>query len=348
MSAVLEALHKAAGREDLTEPAAAAALGEILAGEVSPALIGGLLIALHMKGESVAEITGFARAMRAAASPVRPKTADPAALVDTCGTGGDGSATFNISTAASFVVAGAGVPVAKHGNRSASSKCGAADVLEELGVDVELTAEQSAGAIDQVGIGFLYAPAIHPAMRHVGPVRRELKMRTVFNLLGPLTNPAGAGAQVVGVFAAEWVPVVAGVLAELGLRRAFVVHGEDGLDEITTTAETRVAEVAGGTVREYTLAPEGFGVERAQPAELSGGDRETNARIITGVLKGEHGPARDIVLVNAAAALVAAGAADDFAGGMRLARESVDSGSAGDRLGALAAYSVQVRAGAAG
>ncbi|MCB1022717.1 MAG: anthranilate phosphoribosyltransferase [Acidobacteria bacterium] len=329
---VHEALHKAVGREHLTEREASAALEEILEGEVDPAVTAGLLTALRMKGETVDEIVGFARAMRSHAAKVEPKAVTPSQLVDTCGTGGDGRNTFNISTASAFVVAGAGAAVAKHGNRSISSQCGSADVLEALGANVQLTPEQAAEAIDTVGVGFLFAPLIHPAMKHVQPVRRALKMRTVFNLLGPLTNPAGAGAQVVGVYHGRLVSIVAEALLRLGVRHAFVVHGSDGLDEITTTGRTHAAEVCDGAVAMRELSPEEFGVEQARAEDLSGGDREENALIIRRILEGAHGPRPDIVVVNAAAALVAAGHAANFLDGAVQARQAIESGAALDKL----------------
>ncbi len=343
MGALLEALHQAVERRDLSESEAAAALEEILQGEAEAAAVGGLLSALRMKGETVDEVVGFARVMRTHAAPVECRT--PAEeLVDTCGTGGDGASTFNISTVAAFVVAGAGAPVAKHGNRSISSQCGSADVLEAAGANVQLTAVQAAEAIDETGVGFLFAPLIHPAMKHVQPVRRALKLRTVFNLLGPLTNPAGAGAQVVGVFADDRVPLVAGALARLGVRRAFVVHGSDGLDEITTTGPTRLAEVRGGEVAERSVTPDEFGVETTTPENLSGGGREENALILERILDGEHGPRRDIVVVNAAAALVAAGRAADFAAGAALAVDAIDSGKAREKLRSFVAFTNRFRA----
>ena len=341
---VLRALHRAVEGRDLSEAEATAALEEILAGEVEPPLVAALLTALRMKGETVDEIVGFARAMRAAAANVRPATVNPADLVDTCGTGGDGLSTFNISTVSAFVVAGAGAPVAKHGNRSISSRCGSADVLEAAGVNVQLTPEQAAEAIDEVGVGFLFAPLIHPAMKHVQLVRKALKMRTVFNLLGPLTNPAGAGAQVIGVYDRERVRPVAEALARLGVRRAFVVHGDDGLDEISTTAPTLVAEVRGGDVSEGTVTAADFGLETAQPEDLAGGDREENALILQRILEGVHGPRRDITLANAAAALVASGKAADFREGVRLAADSIDSGAAREKLERFIALTNEHRA----
>ena len=337
---VREALHKVVRREDLTETEAAAVMGEILAGESSPALIGSLLTALVIKGETTDEIVGFARAMRSAALAIPCKTPG-SSLVDTCGTGGDGAQTFNISTVSAFVVAGAGASVAKHGNRSISSRCGSADVLEAAGVNVALRPERMARSIDETGIGFLFAPTIHTAMKHAGPVRAELKMRTVFNLLGPLTNPAGAAAQVVGVFDGSRVPQIAEALARLGVSRAFVVHGSDGLDEITTTGSTRLAEVRDGEVSERDVGPEEFSLPRASRQDLTGGDRDENAAILKAILSGDSGPKRDIVVANAAAALVAAGRAAGFVEGARLASESIDSGKAREKLEELVRFTNQ-------
>ncbi|HYM12126.1 MAG TPA: anthranilate phosphoribosyltransferase [Bryobacterales bacterium] len=331
MSAVLEALHKAVARENLSAAEAYAALEEILGGGASESAVAGLLTALRMKGETVDEVVGFARALRDHATRVECGD-DPRPLVDTCGTGGDGAQTFNISTASAFVVAGAGARVAKHGNRSISSACGSADVLEELGARLALEPARIARCVDEVGIGFLYAPALQPAMRHVQPIRAALKMRTVFNLLGPLANPAGAQVQVVGVYHAGLVKLVAEALAKLGIRRGLVVHGSDGLDEISTTGATLAAEVGQGRMREHTLGPEDFGVVPAAREKLAGSDRIENASIVRGVLGGEKGPRRDIVLVNAAAALKTAGLAADWGAGMALARESIDSGRALETL----------------
>jgi anthranilate phosphoribosyltransferase len=342
MGFVLEALHKVARRENLSEQEAAEVLGEILRGEATPALISGLLVALRMKGETVDEVVGFARAMRAAAAKVELTTVEPASLVDTCGTGGAGLHSFNISTASAFVAAGAGAAVAKHGNRSISSRCGSADVLEALGAKVALQPQQVAGSIESVGIGFLFAPLIHPAMKHAQPTRAELKMRTVFNLLGPLTNPAGAGAQLVGVFEAGLVPLLAAAMARLGVRRAFVVHGDDGLDEITTTGPTTAREVVDGNVLERVFHPEDFGLERARPQDLVGGDANDCAAILRAILDGERGPRRDIVVANAAAALVAAGRAQEFREGASLAAESIDSGRAREKLGQFVRYTSQL------
>ncbi len=345
MSAVLEALHKAVGGVDLSEQEAAGALEQILSGEADAAVVAGLLTALRAKGETVDEIVGFARSMRSHAAPVVCSQVKPEQMVDTCGTGGDGADTFNISTVSVFVVAGAGVPVAKHGNRSISSRCGSADVLEAAGAMIQLTPEQAAAAIDETGVGFLFAPLIHPAMKYVQPIRRALKMRTIFNLLGPLTNPAGAGSQVVGVFGAELVRPVAEALSRLGVKRAFVVHGEDGLDEISTTAPTKIAEVRGTEISERTVtASDDFGLPQADPSELAGGDREECALILQRILEGQHGARRDIVLANAAAALVAARRVDDFRAGVGVAAESIDSGAARDKLKQFVDFTNQFRA----
>ena len=344
MTAVETALQKAVAREHLTESEAAAALGEILDGEIEPAPIAGLLTALAMKGETVDEVVGLARTMRAHAAPVRSTRVPPAQLVDTCGTGGGRAKAFNISTASAFVVAGAGVPVAKHGNRSITSRCGSADVLEELGANVQLTPEQAAKAIDEVGIGFLFAPLIHPAMKYVQPVRKALKIRTIFNILGPLTNPAGAGAQVVGVADGRLLPLVAEALSRLGVRKAYVVHGEDGLDEVTTTGPTRVAEASAAGVREFHVDPADFGFPAAAAADLAGGDRAENALIVRRVLEGSHGPARDIVCANAAMALMAAEVVASLEDGAAAAQKSVDDGAALAKLEAFVAHTQSYRA----
>src|SRR3989441_5126153 len=313
---ILDALHRIADcRESLSREGARAVTAEILSGKCTDAQIAALLVALHMKGETVEEIVGFAEAIRAAATPLeisRNSTVDVSgtgrdALVDTCGTGGDASGTFNISTATALVVAGAGVRVAKHGNRSVTSKCGSADVMESLGVKIDLPPAYLAACLEEVGIAFLFAPALHSAMKHVQSARRELRLRTVFNLLGPLTNPAHASAQVVGVYSAELVEKLAEALSMLGLHRALVVHGSDGLDEITVTGPTRIAEVRKGTVRNYEVTPEEFGIKRARIEDLAGGGAAANAAIIREILSGKKSPRRDVVLLNAAAALVAAG-----------------------------------------
>lgn len=341
---ILEALDRIANHcEPLTRAEARAVMGEVLSGHCTDAQIAGLLVALHMKGETVEEIVGFADAIRAAARPL-PFHQDSAvdvsdtghdALLDTCGTGGDASGTFNISTATSFVAAGAGVRVAKHGNRSLTSKCGSADVMEALGININLPADRLAACLKEVGMVFLFAPAVHSAMKFVQPARRELKLRTVFNLLGPLTNPAHASAQVVGVYSAELVDKLAEALSMLGLRRALVVHGLDGLDEITITAPTRVAELRDGNIRTYEVTPEEFGIERAILPEIAGGDASANATIIRGILGGEKSARRDIVRLNAAAALVAAGKVHHLGDGIALAAKSIDSGAAMAKLQAL-------------
>jgi anthranilate phosphoribosyltransferase len=341
-----EALEKIVADEDLSRAQAEAAMEEILAGRATDAQIAALLTGLRMKGETVDELVGFATAMRRQATPIfrgHSHIADEA-LVDTCGTGGDASGTFNVSTAAAFVVAGAGVRVAKHGNRSISSRCGSADVLEQLGVRIDLPPERVASAIEEIGIGFLFAPAVHAATRHAMTARRELKMRTVFNLLGPLTNPAGASAQVVGVYDESYTELLARSLGELGVRRAFVVHGADGLDEISISGDTYVAELRDGIVQSFTVTPEDFGLHRARIDEIRGGDAKENAEIIhkifgRSMLYREHGPHREIVLANASAALVAASRAADFLEGVHLATKSIDSGAAREKLDALVAFS---------
>ncbi|HEU5411686.1 MAG TPA: anthranilate phosphoribosyltransferase [Candidatus Acidoferrales bacterium] len=339
------ALKKLLARENLSGAEADAIMEQILSGNANDALIAALLIALRMKGETVDELVGFATAMRRHATPIFAPGHSRAdeMLVDTCGTGGDGCNTFNISTAAAFVVAGAGVRVAKHGNRAASSRTGAADVLEQLGVVIEQPAARVRQAIEEIGIGFLFAPAIHTAMKHAMPARRALGVRTVFNLLGPLTNPAGAAAQVVGVSTPHLTELLARALAELGVRRAFVVHGADGLDEISLSAETHVAEVSGGTIRAYKISPEDFGLHRAPLEAIAGGDAKANAEIIHKILGRSllyraHTPHRDIVLANASAALVAAGRAGSFKDGVRLAAESIDSGAAREKLDSLVRF----------
>jgi len=347
---ILDALHRVADcRESLSREEARAVTAEILSGKCTDAQIAALLVALHMKGETVEEIVGFAEAIRAAATPLnlrRDSTVDVSgtgheALVDTCGTGGSASATFNISTATAFVVAGAGVRVAKHGNRSISSKKGSADVMEALGVNIQLQPERLAACLEEVGIAFLFAPAMHSAMKYVQPARRELKIRTIFNLLGPLTNPAQASAQVVGVYSLDLVEKVAEALSMLGLHRGFVVHGLDGLDEITLTGPTRIAEIRDGTVRIYEITPEEFGIDRAALDDISGGDSAANAILIRKVLAGDKSPRRDVVLLNAAAALVAAGRAEHIIGALPLAAQSLDSGAAAGKLEALVRFTAK-------
>lgn len=324
-----EALSRVVRREDLSRPEAASVMQALMSGDAPPSLVGAILTALAMKGETVEEIAGMAETMRALATAI-PATARP--LVDTCGTGGDHSGTFNISTAAAFVTAGAGVHVAKHGNRSASSLCGSADVLEALGVNLDLSPQNVAACIDEIGIGFLFARNLHTAMKHVGPVRAELKLRTVFNILGPLTNPAGADGQVMGVFEKALVEPLANVLMQLGSRHVFVVAGSDGLDELTITGPSHVAEGRDGAVKTYEIVPEQFGLDRADAATIKGGDATANAAILRAVLGGETGPRRDIVVLNAAPALVAGGKAATLEEGVALAAASIDSGAALNKL----------------
>jgi anthranilate phosphoribosyltransferase len=344
---ILDALHRIANHgQSLTRGEARKVMTEVLTGQSTDAQIAGLLVALRMKGETVEEIVGFAEAIRAAAQPLpiqQNSTVDVSdterdALVDTCGTGGDASGTFNISTATAFVAAGTGVRVAKHGNRSLTSKCGSADVMEALGVNINLPPDRLAVCLKEVGMAFLFAPAMHSAMKFVQPARRELKLRTVFNLLGPLTNPAHASAQVVGVYSAELVDKLAEALSMLGLRRALVVHGMDGLDEITITGPTRIAEVREGNIRTYEVTPEEFGLKRASLDAISGGDATANATIIRAVLSGENSARRDVVLLNAAAALVAAGKANHLADAMTSAAQSIDSGAAARKLHELVQF----------
>ena len=347
---IIDALHKiVAHRANLTRDEAREVMGSILRGEATDSQIGAFLVSLSMKGETVDEIVGFAQAIRAAATPLKlhkdhaldVSGTERDALVDTCGTGGDASGTFNVSTATALVVAGAGVRVAKHGNRSVTSQCGSADVVEALGVKLSLPVERVARCLEEVGIAFLFAPAMHSAMKFVQPARRELRLRTVFNLLGPLTNPANASAQVVGVYSESLVKKLADALALLGLHRALVVHGEDGLDEITISGTTTIAEVRDKEVGVYRVAPDDFGMARAPLTSLSGGDAKTNADIIRSILNGERSPRRDIIVLNAAAALVASGKVDSIADGVPVAADSIDSGAAGKKLEALIAFTNQ-------
>ncbi len=326
---IREAIARISSGTDLTPAEAGGVMEEIMQGAATPAQIGGLLTALRMKGETVAEIGAFARAMRAAAVPVALPSPD--GRVDTCGTGGDGAGTFNISTAAAFVAAGAGVVVVKHGNRGVSSRCGSADVLETLGVSVAIPPDRVAEVLQTAGIAFLFAPAYHPAMQYARSARQEIGIRTVFNLLGPLTNPAGAGAHLLGVYDPLLAVPVARVLADLGAKRAMVVHGA-GLDEIATAGPTTVAELRDGEVMTYTLDCTEFGIPRSSVAALRGGGPEENAATLLSVLSGDGGPARDIVILNAGAAIYLGGKAGDIAGGIVRAEASIDSGAALDRL----------------
>ena len=340
---MLEALETVTRGKDLSRAEADAAMEEILCGRATDAQIGGLLAALRVKGETVEELVGFAQAMRRHAAPVfsTPPADGLTRLVDTCGTGGDAKGTFNISTCAAFVVAGAGARVAKHGNRSISSLTGSADVLEALGVRIDVGLERMGEAVEQIGIGFFFAQAAHSAMKHAMRARKELKFYTAFNLLGPLTNPAGARAQLAGVFNARATELVAGALAALGAERAFVVHGAEGLDEISISGETKVAEVRDGTVRSYSVTPEDFGIRRAPIAEIAGGDAAANAAVVRAVLEGKRGAPREVVIANAAAALVAAGCAENFREGAQRAAEAIDSGAARRKLEELRAFCKQ-------
>ncbi len=330
---IQQAIAKLMERQDLSREDVVAVMNEIADGGATPAQVGAFLAALRLKGETVDEITGAAEVMRARVDRVHVSRE---VFVDTCGTGGDGRHTFNISTGAAFAVAGAGVCVAKHGNRAVSSRAGSADVLAALGVDVDAPKETVERAIAEVGIGFLFAPRLHPAFKAVAGIRREVGVRTVFNLLGPLANPAGARHQVMGVYEARWVPVLGGVLAKLGARRAFVVHGE-GLDEIAVTGMTHVCEVRDGATERYSMVPEDIGLARHPVESLAGGDASDNARILRDVLDGQKGPPRDAVLANASAALVSAGAAKDLRQGVGVAAESLDGGAAREKLRQLVA-----------
>ncbi len=333
ISATLEKLCRG---EHLTAAQGEDILSYIMSGQATDAQIGALLMALRMKGETPEEICGFARTMRRSCLPIKTKRAD---VVDTCGTGGDALDTFNISTGAALVAAAAGIPIAKHGNRSVSSACGSADVLAALGVNITLDADAVGRCLDEVGFGFLFAPSLHPAMKYaIGP-RREMGIRTVFNLLGPLTNPAGAQRQLLGVFAEEWVEPVAQALKQLGIQRALVVHGRDGLDEISTLGETVVAELAGSEVSTYTLMPEDLGLDRASVEDISGGTPEESAEILVGVLQGEGGPRYDIVVANAGAAIYVGGRAETVQEGVAQAAETVASGAALTKLEDLREFS---------
>ncbi len=339
---IKEAINKVVSGEDLSESTMIDVMSLIMGGEATSAQIGAFITALRMKGETIAEITGAARVMRDRATPIRVgKVLDidrddinieRETILDTCGTGGSGTRSFNISTTVAFVVAACGVKVAKHGNRSVSSACGSADVLEALGVNLDVTAEQVEHCIKQNGIGFLFAPALHGAMKHaIGP-RREIGIRTIFNILGPLTNPAGADRQVLGVYREEMVEVLAHVLVSLGCHRGFVVHGLDGMDEITLTGPTRIGEISDQSVTLSTIEPEDYGLRRCALADLQGGDARVNATIVRDVLNGVTGPKHDIVLLNAAFALVAAGVAQNVESGLNKARAAIDDGLAMAKL----------------
>ena len=351
---IKKAIAKVVERKNMTEGEMIEVMNQIMSGECTPAQIGAFITALRMKGETVEEITGAARVMRERATPIRVGKGvlgidrddiniDRETILDVVGTGGDGTNTFNVSTTVSFVVSACGVKVAKHGNRSVSSACGSADVLEKLGINLDVTPETVEKCIDHIGIGFLFAPALHGAMKHaIGP-RREIGIRTIFNILGPLTNPAGADCQVMGVYSPDLVEKLAGVLHKLGCKHGFVVHGSDGMDELTMTGETLVAEVTPAGVKLLTVTPEQLGLTRCLMQALKGGDAATNAVIVKAVLSGERGPRRDIVLLNAAYALVAAGKADSPAEGITLAAEAIDSGRALQQVEKLAELTNHLR-----
>lgn len=325
---IKEAINMLVSSIGLSESEMAECMTEIMEGKAADSQIGAFLTALRIKGETVEEITGAARIMRDKAARIKA----PEGVLDTCGTGGDMSHTFNISTTTAFVVAAAGIPVAKHGNRAVSSKAGSADVLEALGVRIDLEPAKVEKCLFETGFGFLFAPLFHPAMKYaIGP-RRELGIRTVFNILGPLTNPAGARRQVLGVFADKLTETMAQVLGNLGAEDAMVVHGEDGLDEITITDATKISRFSGGTVDTMFLSPGEYGLKRGNRQDLVGGDKDDNARIAIGILRGEAGPKRDVVLINSAAALVVAGKSLDFGAGLEMAREAIDSGKAFAKL----------------
>jgi anthranilate phosphoribosyltransferase len=351
---IVEAIRRVVEGQHLDRAEAESVMSEIMSGKATDAQIAAFLTALRMKSETVDELIGFAKVMRSKASPVHTRShvgaalsgTDREMLVDTCGTGGDASGTFNISTATAFVLAGAGVRVAKHGNRSVSSLCGSADVVEALGIRIDLGAEAVARCIDEVGIGFLYAPLLHDAMRYVMLARREMKIRTVFNLLGPICNPASANAQVLGVYSEKLTEPMAQVLCELGTHRALVVHGAGGLDEISIAGESKISEVRDGAVRTYYVTPEDFGIDRSPIDRIQGGDARRNAEIIREILGGATGPRTDVVLLNAAAGLVAGGKADSLRAAIEPARKSILSGEALARLGALVEVSQRLGAAA--
>jgi anthranilate phosphoribosyltransferase len=332
---IVAAIGKLVEQLDLTEEEAAQVMRQIMEGAATPAQIAAFLIALRSKGETIEEITGCARVMREKATTIRAPYPN---VVDTCGTGGDGSQTFNISTTAAFVVAGAGVPVAKHGNRAMSSRCGSADLLQALGVAIELSPERAETCLAEVGITFLFAPLFHSAMKHATGPRREIGVRTIFNILGPLTNPAGAKRQLLGVSQQQFAEPMARVLGNLGSTRAFVVHGADGLDEITLSGDTHITVLEDGRIASYTISPEQFGLRRAPLAALAGGDAPQNANITMAVLEGKPGPHRDVILLNAAAALTVAGSATDLEAGLRLAAQAIDSGAALEKLRCLQGF----------
>lgn len=329
---IIEALEKLLNNVSLTEGEMAQVMDEVMSGKTSTTLIASLLTALRIKGETVDELTGAAKIMRSKVNPISVLAPSDSFLLDTCGTGGDGKSTFNISTVAAFVISGAGVKVAKHGNRSVTSKCGSADLMEALGVNIEIPVKKVEESINTVNIGFLYAPLFHGAMKHVAPVRKELGFRTIFNILGPLTNPADAPAQLLGVFAEHLTEICAQVLKNLGSRHALVVHGSDSLDEITITGETKISELANNEIKTYRLNPRNLGLDLGKLSDLRGESVEHNRRITLEILDGKKGIQRDVVLINSAAGLIAAGKASDFSEGIEQASKSIDSGSARVKL----------------
>jgi anthranilate phosphoribosyltransferase len=331
-----ENLSKIVKRENLNEDQMSQMITDIFSGNITDAQIGAMMAALATKGETFEELAGAARAMRRKALRIQTSSA---IVVDTCGTGGDSAHTFNISTTTSFVVAACGVTVAKHGNRSVSSQCGSADLLEALGIKLDTAPEIVEEAVQEIGIGFLFAPLYHGAMRFAAKARKEVGLRSIFNMLGPLTNPAGANCQLLGVYAPELTEMFAHALQLLGTKRAFVVHGHDGLDEISVCAPTRVSELKDGLIRTYDISPEQFFNEQAEPTDLLGGNPEENAQITRNILNGEKGPKRNVVLINAAAALVAAGQAEDLKQGIRIAETAIDDGGAAEKMEALIKYS---------
>ena len=333
---IKEALSKIISGSNLSVAEAREVMRQIMHGQATPAQIGAFLTALRMKGETADEITGCALAMRESAITVKPKQNQ---LVDTCGTGGDGSGTFNISTTVAFVAAGAGLAVAKHGNRSVSSRCGSADLLQALGVNLELRPEQVAQCIDEVGIGFLFAPKLHPAMKYALAPRQEIGLRTIFNILGPLSNPAQAKRQLLGVYHSDLTELMAEVLLALGAEHAFVVHGANGLDELSVTGPNRVSELRNSRIETYYLNPEELGLPRAKLSDLTGGSIKDNAEITKALLEGKHGAKRDIVLLNAAAVLIAGDKSNSFSEGLTLAAEAIDSGKAQRKLEQLVEFS---------
>jgi anthranilate phosphoribosyltransferase len=332
---IKDALAKLADRADLSPQEAEAVMLEIMDGAATPAQMAAYLMGLRQKGETVAEVVGSVHAMRSRAIRIRVGSS---IVVDTCGTGGDGADTFNISTTAAFVVAGTGITVAKHGNRSVSSRSGSADVLNMLGVKIDIEPSRVADCIDEVGIGFLFAPLYHGAMKHCAGVRHEMGIRTILNVLGPLANPAGATHQVLGVYDAKWTELLGRVLLELGSQHCFVIHGMDGLDEITLSDRTKVAEGKGGVVSSYFIAPDEFEIRRTARREVIGGSPEENARITTDILQGRKGPRRDIVCLNAAPAMVVGQKAKTLQDGFRLAQQTIDSGAAAEKLDRLIAF----------